>query len=127
MKRLRYPILAALIIINIFYTSGILDITKYDNYAITCAVFIVSITSVFDTYAKSKKIEKVITYILYSIALALIYIFPRLNNIALLDKIMNNLDSNILLILSLFFSEAGNWARDIKLQDIKNNKEKHEV
>lgn len=39
---------------------------------------------------------------------------------------MSVLDTNILLILILFFAYAGQWAAEIKRKDIKNRKENKE-
>lgn len=47
---------------------------------------------------------------------------PNLREFVFLEKLMSVLDTNILLILILFFAYAGQWAAEIKRKDIENKK-----
>ena len=50
----------------------------------------------------------------------------NLREFVFLEKLMSVLDTNILLILILFFAYAGQWAAEIKRKDINNRKENKE-
>ena len=69
------------------------------SFVAALVVLILSIPKAVDTFAKQSKIVK---------------------------KLMSVLDTNILLILILFFAYAGQWAAEIKRKDIKNRKENKE-
>lgn len=49
---------------------------------------------------------------------------PNLKDFVILKKLMSILDTNVLLMLALFFTFAGQWATEIKIKDIENRKEK---
>lgn len=77
-----------------------------------------------DTFAKQNQIVEIIVFILEVCALLVIVLIPNLKNFVFLKKIVNILDTNVLLLLSLFFTFAGQWATEIKIKDIKNRKER---
>jgi len=58
------------------------------------------------------------------LALLIIVMIPNLKDFVLLKKLMSILDTNVLLMLALFFTFAGQCAAEIKIKDIENRKEK---
>lgn len=90
------------------------------SFVAALIVLILSIPKAVDTFAKQSKIVKSI--ISKVLALLIILMIPYLKDFVLLKKLMSVLDTNILLILILFFAYAGQWAAEIKRKDIKNGK-----
>ena len=96
------------------------------SFVAALVVLILSIPKAVDTSAKQSKIVKSISFISKVLALLIILMIPYLKDFVLLKKLMSVLDTNILLILILFFAYAGQWAAEIKRKDIKNRKENKE-
>ena len=92
------------------------------SFVAALVVLILSIPKAVDTFAKQSKIVKSISFISKVLALLIILMIPYLKDFVLLKKLMSVLDTNILLILILFFAYAG----QIKRKDIKNRKENKE-
>ena len=92
------------------------------SFVAALVVLILSIPKAVDTFAKQSKIVKSISFISKVLALLIILMIPYLKDFVLLKKLMSVLDTNILLILILFFAYAGQWAAEIKRKDIKNGK-----
>ena len=90
------------------------------SFVAALIVLILSIPKAVDTFAKQSKIVKSISFI------SKVLMIPYLKDFVLLKKLMSVLDTNILLILILFFAYAGQWAAEIKRKDIKNRKENKE-
>ena len=89
------------------------------SFVAALIVLILSIPKAVDTFAKQ---SKSISFISKVLALLIILMIPYLKDFVLLKKLMSVLDTNILLILILFFAYAGQWAAEIKRKDIKNGK-----
>ena len=106
------------------YTIDWVGLTEETNFAFTLAALILSISMAVDTFAKRNKIAEVITFVLEVLALLIIVLIPNLKDFILLKKLMSILDANVLLMLALFFTFAGQWATEIKIKDIENRKEK---
>lgn len=98
--------------------------TYETNFAFTLAALILSISMTVDTFAKQNKIAEGISFVLEVLALLIMVMIPNLKHFVLLKKLMSTLDTNVLLMLALFFTFAGQWATEIKIKDIKNRKEK---
>ena len=79
-----------------------------------------------DTYAIKNKTEERIKFVIDTLAIIVVVLLPSLKDEKLLAVIMSYFDSNILLLLSLFFTMASQWAAEIKKKDMKNNKIKGE-
>jgi hypothetical protein len=106
------------------YMLGIIGITNETNFAFTFSALIFSISSAIDTFAKENKTEQKIRFILDTAAICIAVIIPNLSDTELIKSIMDSMDTNVLLLLALFFTMAGQWATDIKLKDIQNNEKK---
>lgn len=109
------------------YIIGLVGISEETNFAFTVAALILSVSMAVDTFDKENKIVNGIIFILEVCALLIIVMVPNLKDFAFLKKIMNLLDTNVLLLLALFFTFAGQWATEIKIKDIENRKEKQDV
>lgn len=113
-----------LIVVIFLYLIGGISITDNTNFSLTLSALIFSISSVIDTYGKENKGESIVRLILDTIALGVAIIFPHLTYSDFLKKVMDVFDSNMLLLLALFFTMAGQWSIEIKLKDIKNERGK---
>lgn len=123
-NKYRLSIMIVLIIMLFMYMMGVVGLTQETNFAFTLAALILSISMAVDTFAKQNKIAEVITFVLEVLALLIIVLIPNLKDFVLLKKLMSIFDTNVLLILALFFTFAGQWATEIKINDIENRKEK---
>lgn len=123
-NKYRLSIMIVLIIMLFMYTIDWVGLTEETNFAFTLAALILSISMAVDTFAKRNKIAEVITFVLEVLALLIIVLIPNLKDFILLKKLMSILDANVLLMLALFFTFAGQWATEIKIKDIENRKEK---
>lgn len=118
-------LLVELLIIMLFmYMMNIVGITEETNFAFTLAALILSVSMAVDTFAKQNRIAQVITFIMEVCTLLVIVLFPNLKDFMFLKKLMSILDTNVLLLLALFFTFAGQWATEIKIKDIENRKGK---
>lgn len=106
------------------YIAGVVGVAYETNFAFTLAALILSISMTVDTFAKQNKIAEGISFVLEVLALLIMVMIPNLKHFVLLKKLMSTLDTNVLLMLALFFTFAGQWATEIKIKDIKNRKEK---
>ena len=79
------------------------------SFVAALIVLILSIPKAVDTFAKQSKIVKSISFISKVLALLIILMIPYLKDFVLLKKLMSVLDTNILLILILFFAYAGQF------------------
>lgn len=118
----RYSSMVMLIFIVILYWGGLIEVSEKLAYSLSLSALIFSISMVFDTYAVEHKAEKYIRMILETLALSIAIIVPNLSNQIILDYIMNNVDNNLILILTIFFTLAAQIACDIKIKDIRKMK-----
>ena len=123
-NKYRLSIMIVLIIMLFMYITGVVGLADETNIAFTLAALILSISMAVDTFAKSNKIEEGISFVLEVLALLIIVMIPNLKDFVILKKLMSILDTNVLLMLALFFTFAGQWATEIKIKDIENRKEK---
>lgn len=123
-NKYRLSIMIVLIILLFMYVSDLVGLTKETNFAFTLAALILSISMAIDTFAKRNKIAERITFGLEVFALLIIVLFPNLKDVSFLKTLMEILDSNVLLLLALFFTFAGQWATEIKIKDIENRRRK---
>ncbi|WP_349672997.1 hypothetical protein [Lacrimispora sp.] len=121
MNKYRLSIMIVLIIMVLLYMLGIVEISEVSNFAFTSSALIFSISSAVDTFAKENKLEKLIRFVLDTFAISVVVLIPNLKDTNLVKLIMNQFDTNVLLLLALFFTMAGQWATEIKLKDIENN------
>lgn len=126
-NKYRLSIMIVIIIMLFMYIIGLIGISEETNFAFTVAALILSVSMAVDTFDKENKIVNGIIFILEVCALLIIVMVPNLKDFAFLKKIMNLLDTNVLLLLALFFTFAGQWATEIKIKDIENRKEKQDV
>ena len=123
-NKYRLSIMIVLIIMLFMYIKGVVVLADETNFAFTLAALILSISMAVDTFAKSNKIAEGISFVLEVLALLIIVMIPNLKDFVILKKLMSILDTNVLLMLALFFTFAGQWATEIKIKDIENRKEK---
>lgn len=123
-NKYRLSFMIVLIIMLFMYMMDIVEITEETNFAFTLAALILSASMAVDTFAKQNQIAQAITYIMEICALLVIVLFPNLKSFIFLKKLMSILDTNVLLLLALFFTFAGQWATEIKIRDIENGKGK---
>ena len=123
-NKYRLSIMIVLIIMLFMYITGVVGLADETNFAFTLAALILSISMAVDTFEKSNKIAEGISFVLEVLALLIIVMIPNLKDFVILKKLMSILDTNVLLMLALFFTFAGQWATEIKIKDIENRKEK---
>ena len=123
-NKYRLSFMIVLIIMLFMYMMDIVEITEETNFAFTLAALILSASMAVDTFAKQNQIAQAITFIMEICALLVIVLFPNLKSFIFLKKLMSILDANVLLLLALFFTFAGQWATEIKIRDIENGKGK---
>ena len=121
-NKYRLLIMIVLIIMVFMYVWDIVGLTEEINFAFTLAALILSIATSIDTFAMQNKIYKTIIFILEVLALLVIVLLLNLQNNIFTKKLMSILDTNVLLMLALFFTFAGQWATEIKIKDIENRK-----
>lgn len=123
-NKYRLSIMIVLIIMLFMYLLDVVGVTEEMNFAFTLAALVLSISMAIDTFAKQSKIAEVIIFVLEIFALLIIVLLPNFKDLSFLEKLMSILDTNVLLILALFFTFAGQWATEIKIKDIDNRKGK---
>ena len=123
-NKYRLSFMIVLIIMLFMYMMDIVEITEETNFAFTLAALILSASMAVDTFAKQNQIAQAIIFIMEICALLVIVLFPNLKSFIFLKKLMSILDTNVLLLLALFFTFAGQWATEIKIRDIENGKGK---
>lgn len=123
-NKYRLSFMIVLIIMLFMYMMDIVEITEETNFAFTLAALILSTSMAVDTFAKQNQIAQAITFIMEICALLVIVLLPNLKSFIFLKKLMSILDTNVLLLLALFFTFAGQWATEIKIRDIENGKGK---
>ncbi len=123
-NKYRLSFMIVLIIMLFMYMMDIVEITEETNFAFTLAALILSASMAVDTFAKQNQIAQAITFIMEICALLVIVLFPNLKSFIFLKKLMSILDTNVLLLLALFFTFAGQWNIEIKIRDIENGKGK---
>ena len=123
-NKYRLSFMIVLIIMLFMYMMDIVEITEETNFAFTLAALILSASMAVDTFAKQNQIAQAITFIMEICALLVIVLFPNLKSFIFLKKLMSISDTNVLLLLALFFTFAGQWATEIKIRDIENGKGK---
>lgn len=124
MNKYRLSIMIVLIVMVFLYMLGIVKISNVTNFAFTFSALIFSLSSAIDTFAKEDRIERILRFTLDTMALCVAIIIPNLSDTKLVKNIMDDFDTNILLLLALFFTMAGQWATEIKLKDIQKQKAK---
>lgn len=101
------------------YMMDIIEVSPTTNFALTCASLLFSVSSVVDTYAKENTMERKVKFIIDTLAITMAVILPNLKSEEVLKFLMDNFDTNVLLLLALFFTMASQWAAEIKQKDIK--------
>lgn len=124
MNKYRLSLMFVLLLMVVLYMMDIVEVTQVTNFAFTCTALLFSVSSVIDTYAKSNKREERVRFIVDTLAIAVAVLLPNVKNEKFLMIIMDYFDSNVLLLLALFFTMASQWASEIKQKDIKNNQDK---
>ena len=121
-NKYRLSFMIVLIIMLFMYMMDIVEITEETNFAFILAALILSASMAVDTFAKQNQIAQAIIFIMEICALLVIVLLPNLKSFIFLKKLMSVLDTNVLLLLVLFFIFAGQWATEIKIRDIENGK-----
>lgn len=119
MNKYRLSMMLVLLIMVFLYSMDIVEVTSMTNFAFTCTSLLFSISSAIDTFAKGDKKEEKVRFVIDTFAIMVAVLLPSLKNEKVLIKIMNYFDSNVLLLLALFFTMASQWAAEIKQKDIK--------
>jgi len=122
LNKYRLSIMIVLIIMVFLYMTGAVEITSVTNFAFTLSALIFSISSAIDTFANDNKIELKLRFIFDTLAICVAVIIPNLKNTEIVNLMMSFFDTNVLLLLALFFTLAGQWAIEIKLKDIQNKR-----
>ncbi len=122
MNKYRLSIMIVLIIMVFLYMTGAVEITSVTNFAFTLSALIFSISSAIDTFANDNKIELKLRFIFDTLAIGVAVIIPNLKNTEIVNLMMSFFDTNVLLLLALFFTLAGQWAIEIKLKDMQNKR-----
>lgn len=123
-NKYRLSIMIVLIIMMFMYMTDVVMLTEETNFAFTLAALILSISMAVDTFGKQNKIADLFIFVLEVLALLIIVLIPNLKDFILLKRLMSILDTNVLLMLALFFTFAGQWATEIKIKEIENRKGK---
>lgn len=103
----------------LLYMLGIIEVTPVTNFAFTCTSLLFSISSAIDTFAKGNKTEERIRFVIDTLAIAVAILLPSVKEEEAIVNAMSCLDSNVLLLLALFFTMASQWAAEIKQKDMK--------
>ena len=117
-NKYRLSVMIVLIVMLFMYMMGVVEISDTTNFAFTLAALIFSMAMTVDTFAGENKTAERISFILELLALLSVVLIPNLKDFSFLQKIMDVLDTNVLLLLALFFTFAGQWAAEIKIKDI---------
>lgn len=120
-NKYRLSVMIVLIVMLFMYMMGVVEISEAANFAFTLAALIFSMAMTVDTFAGENKTAERISFILELLALLSVVLLPNLKDFSFLQKIMDVLDTNVLLLLALFFTFAGQWAAEIKIKDLKKN------
>ncbi|MCI8681632.1 MAG: hypothetical protein HFH50_01325 [Lachnospiraceae bacterium] len=120
-NKYRLSVMIVLIVMLFMYMMGVVEISDTANFAFTLAALIFSMAMTVDTFAGENKTAERISFILELLALLSVVLLPNLKDFGFLQKIMDVLDTNVLLLLALFFTFAGQWAAEIKIKDMKKN------
>ncbi len=120
-NKYRLSVMIVLIVMLFMYMMGVVEISEAANFAFTLAALIFSMAMTVDTFAGENKTAERISFILELLALLSVVLIPNLKDFSFLQKIMDVLDTNVLLLLALFFTFAGQWAAEIKIKDMKKN------
>ncbi len=124
MNKYRLSIMIVLIIMVFLYMLGFVGISNVTNFAFTLSALVFSISSAIDTFAKDNSAEQIFRFVLDTLAICVAVIVPNLSDTQLIKDIMDSLDTNVLLLMALFFTMAGQWATEIKLKDIQKKNQK---
>lgn len=119
MNKYRLSIMFVLLLMVFLYMMDIVEVTPVTNFAFTCTSLLFSISSVVDTFAKGNKKEEKVRFVIDTLAIAVAVLLPSLKDEEFLVMVMNYFDSNVLLLLALFFTMASQWAAEIKQKDMK--------
>lgn len=122
-NKYRLAFMIVLIVMLFMYMVGVVDMSE-TNFAFTFATLILSISMSIDTFAKENRVTTIIISLLEVVALLIVVMFPNLKDIEFAKKIMKIFDTNVLLLLALFFTFAGQWASEIKWKDEKKRRSK---
>lgn len=119
MNKYRLSIMFVLLLMVFLYMTDVVEVTPVTNFAFTCTSLLFSISSVVDTFAKGNKKEEKVRFVIDTLAIAMAVLLQSLKDEEFLVMVMNYFDSNVLLLLALFFTMASQWAAEIKQKDIK--------
>lgn len=122
MNKYRLSMVIVLFVMIILYMLNIVCVSEITNFAFTSSSLLLSISSTMDTYADNNKLEERIRFVIDTLAVAVAILLPSLKNVDLIQSLMNNFDTNLLLLLSLFFTLLSQWATEIKWKDLQNKK-----
>ena len=122
MNKYRISIMLTLIIILLLYMLNVVSISEVSNFAVTCSSLLFSISCALDTFARKNKLISGLRFVIDTSAICSIILIPIIKDGNIVKNIMNVLDTNVLLLLALFFTMAGQWATEIKIKDIQNHK-----
>jgi glucan phosphoethanolaminetransferase (alkaline phosphatase superfamily) len=114
--------LAFMIVIIIVLFNGIVDMSSETNFAFVFAALILSVSMSIDTFAKENRVTTIIISSLEVVALLIVVMFPIFKDTEFAKKIMKIFNTDVLLLLALFFSFAGQWASEIKWKDEKKRR-----
>lgn len=121
-NKYRMAMMIILIIMVVLYEKGLMGMSVETNFSLTLSALLLSIAAVFDTFAGERIWERIIRFCLGTFALGVALILPNLSDLNVVKQIMKDIDSNLLLLLALFFTFAGQWAMEIKIKDVVLNK-----
>lgn len=127
MNKNRLSVMIVLMIMTFLYMIRVINISEYTNYSLSLAITIFSISSVFDTYMNKNKIEEKIQFFLNTLALTVAVVFPCINELSFINKLMDFFDANELVLISLFFTLASQWSAEIKIKDIKGKRKDEKI
>ena len=122
MNKYRISIMLALIIMLLLYMLKIVDISEVTNFGVTCSSLLFSISCAIDTFAMEKKFVAGMRFAIDTSAICIAFLIPSFRNEELINNIMSIFDTNVLLLLALFFTMTGQWATEIKIKDILNRR-----
>lgn len=101
---------------------GLVDITEGVNFAFTGSALLFSMSCSLDAYAVENKIVTGLRFVLDTCAIGFVVLIPSIKDKNVVKNIMSIFDTNVLLMLSLFFTMAGQWAAELRIKEIQRKK-----
>ena len=106
-NKYRLSVMIVLIVMLFMYMMGVVEISEAANFAFTLAALIFSMAMTVDTFAGENKTAERISFILELLALLSVVLIPNLKDFSFLQKIMDVLDTNVLLRYFLHLQDNG--------------------